>query len=64
MCLWHMRKPHLSHNAAHSNDGAFRCSTGHQSLSDSLCHQERTLMDNGLISHGFRGLTKVWLNIY
>lgn len=63
-----MRKPHLSHNAAHSNDGAFRCSTGHQSLSDSLCHQERTLMENGLFSHAFRGfirwLTKVWLNIY
>lgn len=63
-----MRKPHLSHNAAHSNDGAFRCSTGHQSLSDSLCHQERTLMENGLFSHAFRGfirwLTKVSLNIY
>lgn len=33
----------LSHYAPNSNDGPFGCSTGHKSLSNSLCNQEGTL---------------------
>lgn len=38
-----LQMSHLSHNAAHSNDGSFGCSASSQGLSDSLRDQEGAL---------------------